>query len=261
MSGPFLGKAAVVTGAGRGIGAAVARMLAERGAHVGLIDVDEAKLARVQQQIATAGGTAVAAGADLTSEAAVKGAIDSLAANLGGLDVLASFAGVVGYAAATDTAADDWDRIVDTNARGALFCVKHAIPHMRLRGGGSIVLTSSIMAFATEKAAGVYSASKAAIVAMTNAFALDHAEENIRINAVVPGVIRTELLEDAANVLVEPGQDPAELVESWGRRQPIGRSIEPAEVAEVTLFLLSDAASAVTGSCYRVDGGLLSRLG
>ncbi|MEU8225380.1 SDR family NAD(P)-dependent oxidoreductase [Kribbella sp. NPDC048915] len=257
----FDNKSAIVTGAGRGIGAGVARMLAARGARVGLVDIDTANLERVRRSIEDAGGSAVIATADVTSEDQVRSAIDSLADRLGGLDMLAAFAGIVGYAAAPDTDAEAWDRIMNTNARGAFLCVKHAIPHLRDRGGGSIVLTSSIMAFATEKAAGVYSASKAAVAALTNTLALDHAEEGIRVNALVPGVIRTELLEDAAQALAEPGQDPSELVESWGRRQPIGRSIDPDEVAEVALFLLSDAASAVTGSCYRVDGGLLSRLG
>ncbi|MBO9520600.1 MAG: SDR family oxidoreductase [Nocardioidaceae bacterium] len=257
----FAGRSAIVTGAGRGIGAAVARMLAARGAQVGLVDLDTANLENVRASIEDSGGTALAATADLTVEDQVRDAIDRLAGGLGGLDALASFAGVVGYAAIPDTVAADWNRIMDTNARGAFLCAKHAIPHLRVRGGGSIVLTSSIMAFASEKAAGVYSASKAAVVALTNALALDHAEEDIRVNALVPGVIRTELLTDAALALAEPGQDPAELVESWGARQPIGRSIDPDEVAEVALFLLSGAASAVTGSCYRVDGGLLSRLG
>jgi len=257
----FQDKTAIVTGAGRGIGAAVARALAERGARVGLIDIEPTRLETVCAQIAGAGGTAIPAPADITSESQVRTAIDQLAGQLGGLDMLASFAGVVGYAPVPDCDAESWDRIMDTNAKGAFLCAKHAIPHLRARGGGSIVLTSSIMAFATDKTAAAYSASKAAVAALTNALALDHAEEGIRVNALVPGVIRTELLEDAAEALAEPGQDPSALIESWGQRQPIGRSIEPAEVAEVALFLLSDAASAVTGSCYRVDGGLLSRLG
>jgi NAD(P)-dependent dehydrogenase (short-subunit alcohol dehydrogenase family) len=129
---------------------------------------------------------------------------------------------------------------------------------MRRRGGGSILLTSSIMAFASSETAGAYSASKGAVAALTRALALDHAAEAIRVNALVPGVIRTELLADAASQFET--DDPEGLIESWGLRHPIGRIIEPDEVAEVALFLLGDASSAVTGSCYRVDGGLLSKL-
>ncbi|WP_283136503.1 SDR family NAD(P)-dependent oxidoreductase [Rhizohabitans arisaemae] len=255
----FTGKVAVVTGAARGIGAAVARALAADGAAVGLVDIASEGLERTADAIAGQGGRAAVVRADVTSEPEVAAAFEHLAADLGGVDMLASFAGVVGYAPAPDCDEREWDRIMGVNAKGPFLCVKHAIPHIRRRGGGAVVLTSSIMAFATEQTAAVYSASKAAVAAMTGAMALDHAGEGIRINCIVPGVIRTELLDDAAALF--DTDDPKALVESWGLRHPIARIIEPDEVAQVVRFLLSDAASAVTGSCYRVDGGLLSRLG
>ena len=256
--GRFDDRRAIVTGAARGIGAAVAQALAREGAAVGLIDLAEEGLRRTAEAIASDGGRAVAAVADVGSEEDVAAAIERLAGELDGIDLLAAFAGVVGYATAPELDADEWDRIMRVNAKGPYLCAKHAIPHMRERGGGAILMTSSIMAFATSETAGAYSASKGAVAALTRAMALDHATEGIRVNCLVPGVIRTELLDDAAAQF--DTDDPQALIESWGARHPIGRIIEPAEVAEVALFLLGDGASAVTGSCYRVDGGLLSRL-
>jgi NAD(P)-dependent dehydrogenase (short-subunit alcohol dehydrogenase family) len=255
----FDGRTAVVTGAGRGIGAAVAHALADSGAAVGLIDIAGDRVERVAAEIADRGGRAVAVRADVGVEAEVARAVEDVAAAFGGIDLLASFAGVVGYAAAPDCDEADWDRIMRVNAKGPFLCAKHAIPHLRRRGGGAILFTSSIMAFATDLTAAAYSASKGAVAAMTRAIALDHALEGIRVNCIVPGVIRTELLADAAAGF--DTDDPEALIESWGNRHPIARLIEPGEVAEVALFLLSERASAVTGSCYRVDGGLLSRLG
>jgi NAD(P)-dependent dehydrogenase (short-subunit alcohol dehydrogenase family) len=255
----FAGKAAVVTGAARGIGAAVAWALAKEGAAVGLLDVDREALERGAAAIDGAGASAAVLVADVCSETEVAAAMAQAEAELGGIDLLAAFAGVVGYGLLPDFDAEEWDRILATNAKGPYLCAKHAIPAMRRRGGGAIVLTSSIMAFASEQTAAAYSASKGAVAAMTRAMALDHAGEGIRVNALVPGVIRTELLEDAAAQFEQ--EDKAELIESWGERQPIGRIIEPSEVAAVALFLLGDGASAITGSCIPVDGGLLAKLG
>jgi NAD(P)-dependent dehydrogenase (short-subunit alcohol dehydrogenase family) len=255
----FAGKAAVVTGAGRGIGAAVAGALAAEGAAVGLMDLDGDALERGVAAIERAGGSACALVADVRSEPDVEAASARAVAELGGIDLLASFAGVVGYGALPDFEAAEWDRILATNAKGPFLCAKHAIPAMRRRGGGAIVLTSSIMAFASDRTAAAYSASKGAVAAMTRAMAIDHAEEGIRVNALVPGVVRTELLEDAAAQF--EAEDKEALIESWGQRQPLGRVIEPAEVAAAALFLLSDGASAITGSCIPVDGGLLAKLG
>jgi NAD(P)-dependent dehydrogenase (short-subunit alcohol dehydrogenase family) len=252
-------KVAIVTGAARGIGAAVARMLATEQVAVGLIDIAQDGLDRTAAEIERQGGRVAVARADVGSEPEISAAIDRLATELGGVDMLACLAGVVGYSPAPDCDEQEWDRIMRVNAKGPFLCAKHAIPHIRRRGGGAIVLTASVMAFATEQTAAVYSASKAAVVAITNAMALDHAGEGIRVNCIVPGVIRTELLGDAAALFHT--DDPDALVESWGLRHPIARIIEPVEVARVVTFLLSDQASAVTGSCYRVDGGLLSRLG
>lgn len=255
----FEGKLAIVTGAARGIGAAVASELTRHGAYVGLVDLDEEGLKRTRAAIEAEGGRAVIAVADVRSEQSVAAAFSQITGELGGLDVLACFAGVVGYAPMAECDEDEWDRILDINAKGPFLCSKHAISHIAARGGGSILLTSSIMAFATESTAGAYSASKGAVASLTSAMALDYAAAGIRVNCLVPGVIRTELLNDAAQQFNT--DDPMALIESWGQRHPIGRIIEPAEVANVALFLLGDGASAVTGSSYRVDGGLLSRLG
>ena len=258
MSG-FDGTRVVVTGAARGIGAAVAGALAAAGARVGMVDAAADRLAGAVARIEQAGGRAVGVPADVGDEAAVARAFEQLAAELEGIDALACFAGVVGYAAAPDCAEEEWDRIMRVNAKGPFLCAKHAIPHLRRRGGGAILFTSSVMAFAAEPTTAAYSASKGAVEAMTRAIALDHAAEGIRVNCIAPGVVRTDLLGDAAAYFGIAREDPT--IASWGERHPLGRLIEPAEVADVALFLLSERASAVTGSCYPVDGGLLGKLG
>jgi NAD(P)-dependent dehydrogenase (short-subunit alcohol dehydrogenase family) len=248
---------AIVTGAGRGIGAAVARALAARGVAVGLVDIARERVSAVAAEIGERGGRAVAEVADVGDEQAVAESIERVAAELGSVDLLACLAGVVGYASAPDCDAAEWDRIMRVNAKGPFLCVKHAVPYMRRSGGGAIVLTSSVLATASEQTAVAYSASKGAVEAMTRTLALDHAGDGIRVNCIVPGIVRTGLLEDAAG----GANDPIALIASWGRRQPLGRVIEVDEAAAPVVFLLSDEASAITGSTYRVDGGLLARLG
>lgn len=256
----FAGKLAIVTGAGRGMGAAAALALVREGAAVGLIDIAPERLEGTLAELegAGVGERAFAAAADVSSEASFASAIERLTGQLGGLDLMASFAGVVGYGPAHAFPESEWDRILGVNAKGAFLSAKLAVPHMRARGGGAILLTSSVMAHAAEQQGAAYAASKGAVEAMTRSIALDYAAEGIRVNCIAPGAIRTELLWDAARMF---GEATDELIESWGEAQPIGRLITPEEVADLALFLLSDVAQAITGSSYRIDGGSLSRLG
>lgn len=256
MTDRFEGKVALVTGAGVGIGHAVAVRLAAEGASVAVLDRDKDA---AEQTVAAIGDKALALTADITSPEQVAAAFASVADRYGGLDVLVNNAGVVRYGTVPEFSVEDWDLVMDTNVKGTFLTVKHAVPMMRERGGGAIVNTASAQAFASQPTVAAYSASKGAIVAMTRTLALDHAGDGIRVNCVCPGSVQTPMLRYGAEYF-EDG-DPAETMAGWGRLHPIGRLIQPEEVAGLIAFLASDDASAITGAPYLVDGGLLAKLG
>jgi NAD(P)-dependent dehydrogenase (short-subunit alcohol dehydrogenase family) len=249
----FTGKVALVTGAGAGIGAATAKALAAEGAAVAVVDRDPATAEAVASEI---GGLPLRA--DVRSSPDARAAIGDCAARLGGLDVLVNNAGVVRYGELPDLSEEDWDLQLDTNLKGPYLMARFAIPLMRERGGGAIVNLSSGQAVASQPLVAAYSASKAGVVAMTKTMAIDHGKDNIRVNCVLPGSVRTPMLHQGAE-LFGP-DDPEAAMEAWGREHPIGRVIEPEEVASVILFLASDDAAAVTGAAYLADGGLTARL-
>lgn len=267
MSG-LTGRVALVTGAGSGIGAATVRELAARGMRVGALDRDE----RAAQAVAAAGarssgGVADGGGAvgevfhvtcDVRDGAACRAAVETVASRFGGLDAVVNSAGVVRYGRIDELSEEEWDLQLETNLRGVFLILRAAIPLLRQRGGGAVVNVASTQAFASQELVPAYAASKGAIVALTRTLALDHARDGIRVNAVAPGAVRTAMLDQAAE-LFSP-EDPSAAIAAWGARQPLGRAIEPVEVARVVAFLLSDDASAITGSTQLVDGGATAKL-
>jgi NAD(P)-dependent dehydrogenase (short-subunit alcohol dehydrogenase family) len=178
----------------------------------------------------------------------------------GGVDVLVNAAGVQRYGTVVDTEEEVWDEVLDVNLKGIYLASKYAIPQMRERGGGAIVNLSSVQAFASQKGVAAYTASKGGINALTRAMALDHAEENIRVNAVCPASVDTPMLRWAAN-LFRGDKSVEATVAEWGKMHPLGRVATVEEVAEVIAFLASEKASFVTGGEYKVDGGMLAALG
>jgi NAD(P)-dependent dehydrogenase (short-subunit alcohol dehydrogenase family) len=180
--------------------------------------------------------------------------------NYGGVDVLVNSAGVQRYGTVVETEEEVWDEVLAINLKGIYLASKQAIPGMRARGGGAIVNLSSVQAFASQKGVAAYTASKGGINALTRAMALDHADENIRVNAVCPGSVDTPMLRWAAD-LFKGEKTAEETVEGFGKMHPLGRVARPDEVAEVISFLASPKASFVTGGEYKVDGGLLAALG
>jgi NAD(P)-dependent dehydrogenase (short-subunit alcohol dehydrogenase family) len=249
----FDGKVALVTGGGSGIGAATAAALAREGARVGVFDVDGGAARATVVGIEGAGGRALALAGDTRDEQAVKHAVDATVVELGGLDLLAAIAGVLHIAPVEELTAEAWDRVLETNAKGSFLFVKHSVPELRNRGGGAIVTAGSVMGLMSTAGAAAYSASKGAVMAMTSALAVELGPHGIRVNSVVPGVVRTPMVMD----LVE---DPQALAADLARVQPIRDVIEAEDVARLVLFLLSDEARAITGSCHRVDAGLISHL-
>ena len=233
----FAGKRALVTGAGSGIGAAVARRLAVGGADVILADVALQPIEELAQEI---GGQPLQL--DVRDE-------EQVAAAMAGLDVLVNVAGIGSTTTAPETPLDVWEDVFAVNARGTFLCCKHAIPGMAERRGGSIVNIASVAALVGLRNRVAYCASKGAVVALTRALAVDHVADGIRVNAVCPGTVDSPWVRR----LVE---DAGESLDALRARQPMGRLGLPKEIADAVAYLASDAAAFVTGTTLVIDGGL-----
>jgi NAD(P)-dependent dehydrogenase (short-subunit alcohol dehydrogenase family) len=235
----FEGRRALVTGAGSGIGEAVARGLHAEGADVVLADRAED---RVQAVAAELGERAGAVALDVRDEDAVEAVMD-------GFDVLANVAGIGSTTNAPDTALDVWEDVFAVNARGTFLCCKHAIPGMVERGGGAIVNMGSVAGLVGLRNRAAYCASKGAVIAFTRALAIDHVGDGIRVNAVCPGTVDSPWVRRLVD-------DIGESLDALRARQPMGRLGSTDEIAQAVLYLASDAAAFVTGSALVIDGGL-----
>ena len=256
----FSGKVAIVAGGALGIGRATARRLAQDEALVVICSDREDQVERAVKELREQGLEARGLRADVTSPADMKRLVDFTVENYGGVDILVNSAGIQRYGTVVETEEAAWDEVLDVNLKGIYLASKHAIPQMRRRGGGAIVNLSSVQAFASQQGVAAYTASKGGINALTRAMALDHAEDNIRVNAVCPASVDTPMLRWSAD-LFKGDKSIEETVKDWGRMHPVGRVARPEEVAEVIVFLASPRASFVTGGDYKVDGGLLAALG
>jgi 2-keto-3-deoxy-L-fuconate dehydrogenase len=228
----FAGKRVLVTGAGSGIGAAVARRFAALGAEVIVADLEPAAVA---DELG-----AHALQLDVRDEAQVAPAMEEL-------DVLVNVAGIGSTTSAPDTSLEDWENVFAVNARGTFLCCKHAIPGMAARGGGAIVNVASVAALVGLRNRAAYCASKGAVVALTRALAVDHVTEGIRINAVCPGTVDSPWVRRLVG-------DAGESLDELRARQPMGRLGTPDEIAEAIVYLAG--AEFVTGSLLAIDGGL-----
>lgn len=248
--GDFKGKVAIVTGGASGIGAAIARELAGRGARVVVVDLEIEAADRIAEEIRGAGGSAHGFAADMADAKSVERAVAFAVETCGVLHLAVNNAGVGGpNATVADYPIDGWHKVIDVNLHGVFYCLKYQTAAM-LKSGGAIVNMSSILGTVGSQGASAYTASKHALLGLTRAAALDHAAQGIRINAVGPAYIRTPLLESA---LDEEGLQGASAL------HPLGRLGTPEEVSALTCFLLSDAASFITGSYHLVDGGYTAR--
>jgi len=243
------GKVAIITGGARGQGAAEARMFAREGAKVVFGDVLDDEGRQVEAEIGAAGGEAVYVRLDVTDEDSWREAVGTAVSRFGRVDILVNNAGIASWNAGDDASVEEWDRIMEINAKGVFLGTKAVVPAMRDAGGGSIVNISSIsgMVGQTNIHPG-YNASKGAVRILTKSTAVQHAAEGIRCNSIHPGPVKTPM--------TERSWSNPEWLQATERRTPLGRYAEPDEIAYGVLFLASDESSFMTGSEVVIDGGM-----
>ncbi|MFD4443065.1 3-oxoacyl-ACP reductase FabG [Nocardia sp. NPDC058519] len=244
-------RTAFVTGAARGIGAATAARLARDGFTLAVVDLDADAAVLAAGKINAAGGTAIGLGCDVADEAQVNDAVARTVAELGSLDVLVNNAGVLRDNLLFKMSVDDWDTVMAVHLRGAFLCSKAAQKHMVDNGGGAIVNTSSVSALGN-RGQGNYAAAKAGIQGLTRTLAMELGPFGIRVNAVAPGFIATEM---TAATAARMGVSAEELQAKTAGITPLRRVGVPADIANVVAFLASDDAGFVTGQTVYVDGG------
>jgi NAD(P)-dependent dehydrogenase (short-subunit alcohol dehydrogenase family) len=244
--GRLKGKVAIVTGGGTGIGGGISRVFAREGAAVTVAEIDPAIGNRTVAEIQADGGRAIFVETDVSEEDQLRAAIDQTLGEFGGIDILVNNAGVGIAKTAEASAVEEWERLIGINVRSVFLTIKHVIPHMRARGGGSIINIGSMFALRAAPSYAIYHATKGAVRSLTKSTALAHAAEGIRVNAVHPGLIETPA----------STRDMAAQKIATANIGPMGRWGQPEEVAYGCLFLASDESKFVTGIDLPIDGGL-----
>ena len=245
-------KTAVITGAGMGIGQACALRFAEEGARVVVADVDAEAGRGVVDEIRENGGEAHFVEVDVRRRADNERMIEACRDRYGRLDILFCNAGITLPKTLPETADDEIDDVIDVNVKGLMYAARHAIPIMQAQAdGGTILFTASKTGLVAQEDSPVYCASKGAAVLLAKALALDYAQDDIRVNALCPGVIDTPMLRRFADAI----PDPEAAWREYEQEQPIGRLGTPEECADAALWLVSDHASFITGVALPVDGG------
>ena len=249
------GKSAVVTGAGSGIGQAIALALAKQGAFVDVLEIDGQAAGETVEQIRSAGGQAEATQCDVADHGQVQDVLDALGQARGGLDCLVNNAGIAHVGNIIDTSEADFDRVMSVNLKGVFNCLKGGVRQMLKSEGGSIVNIASTVATMAINDRLAYSTSKGGVLAMTYSVAKDYLHDNIRCNAIQPGRIHTPFVD---GFIAENYPDnQKEMFRKLSDYQPVGRMGKPEEVAAMAVFLCSDEASFITGAPFPVDGGTL----
>lgn len=248
-------KVAIVTGAAKGIGWGIAKILAQEGAKVAVVDWDEENGKKSAQGFRDKGGQAIFIKCDVSNEEEVKAMIQKVLDEYGRIDILVNNAGIGVYKTILDASSADWDRCLAVNLKGVFLCSKYVIPHMQAVGKGAIVNISSVHSWATVNGVAPYAASKGGISALTRNMAIDYGP-TIRVNAIAPGWVLTPLIQS----IFDSYADPADQRLQVERRQVMKRIGVPEDIGYAASFLASDEASFITGAHLFVDGGLTAQL-
>ena len=248
-------KIAVVTGAGSGIGQAIATTFAKQGARVFVLELNESAGAETAARIRAEGGAADVVACDVSSAASVAAAFERVYTDAGRIDILVNNAGIAHIGTIETTTEEDLDRIYNVNVKGVFLCSQAAVPKMVRHGGGVILNLASIASLIGLEDRFAYSMSKGAVLTMTRSIAVDYIKQGIRCNCVCPARVHTPFV-DGYLRNTYPGRED-EMFKVLSEYQPIGRMAEPEEVAALALYLCSDEASFITGQAYPIDGGVL----
>jgi len=240
------GKVAFITGFGSGLGRAIALVFADEGAAVAGTSKTEAKGRETAGMIERSGGRALFGVGDVGDSSAMKALIDQTVQRFGGIDIVVNSAGIRTNGSITEITEEAWDRTLDTNLKGAFVVSRLAIPEMKKRGGGVILHIAARSGMLGQGGRAAYCASKGGLITLTEAMAMDHAPDNIRVNCICPGPTRTPMVDTST----------PEKLARYKSRVPLGRIGEPEDIANAALYLASDEASFITAAILPVDGGM-----
>lgn len=255
------GRVALVTGGSSGIGRGAARELARQGAAVAVhgAGLDEAR--SVADEIAAAGGRAIAVAGPIQDASTSQAAVDAALRAFGRLDALVTSAGIQRYGDAVDTSEETWEEVMAVNVKGVFLAAHAALPHIRRSDAGSVVIVASVQATASQPSVVAYTASKGALLSLARAMAVDEAAYGVRVNTVSPGSVDTPMLRASAAMHSDGSIEGVEAnLALWGTAHALGRVATIDEVGTAIAFLAGPRASFITGDDIRVDGGLLARL-
>lgn len=256
MAGRLEGRRVLVSGASRGIGRAIAEAFAREGARLFLTATTVEGLSETVAAVEAAGAEARAHAADVAEPAQAEGMIDACVEALGGLDALVNNAGVYKAARFTDYTAEDFDRVMKVNAYGVFHAMQAALRHMRGAGGGKIVNIASTAGKHESANQAAYNASKHAVVGLTRCAALEHAKDGVTVNAICPGFVETDMIDQFSTHAEILGVPFDQLRQAMLSRVPMGRMLQPAEIAHLAVYLASAESDGMTGQAITISGGL-----
>lgn len=248
-------RVALITGGASGIGKATAQLFLEEGAKVAIADLNAGGLDQAVKELRAVGDQVIGIQGDVRSMSDAAAMVRGTVEGFGHLDVLFCCAGITSVMPISELTEDEWDAVIGTNLKGMFTLIKRAVPEMRKQGGGTIITMGSEMGIVAVPESPAYNASKGGVIMLTRSLAIDLIRDNIRVNALCPGITRTPLLQSEVDNSLDPERTAAEQA-AWA---PIMRVADPREIAHGALFLASDESSFAVGSCLVLDGGFTAR--